>query len=92
MGMSTNVIGFREPDETWRKMKEVYDACKIANVDIPNEVDNFFNGEPPSDVGVEVDIDIICEPYAPHEVAEGFKIEIARIPDNVTHICFWNSW
>ena len=92
MGMSTSVIGFREPDEEWKKMKKVYDTCRSAGVEIPHSVDEFFNGEPPSDVGIEVDIKDICEQYAPHDVAEGFKIEIAKLPKSVTHVCFWNSW
>jgi len=92
MGMSTSVIGFREPDEKWRKMKQIYDACVDAGVDIPKDVDEFFNWEPPSDEGIKVDIDKICERYAPHEACDGYKIEISKLPENVTHICFWNSW
>ena len=38
MSMSTNVIGFAPPDDKWLKMKEVYDSCIIAGVNVPREV------------------------------------------------------
>lgn len=58
MSMSTNVVGFRPPDAKWEKMKAIYDACETAGVSIPDEVDEYFNGEPPDDAGVKVDLDV----------------------------------
>jgi len=92
MGMSSHVIGFRDPDEKWKQMKDIYDSCKQANVEPPDEVNKFFNWEPPEKEGIKVNIDEICESYSPYDVTEGFKIEISKLPKNITHICFWNSW
>lgn len=57
MSMSTSVVGFRPPDAKWKKMKAIYDACDEAGVSIPDEVDSFFNGEPPDDAGVRVKLE-----------------------------------
>jgi len=63
--MHTHVIGFRPPDAKWKKMKEVHDACIAANVEIPEEVDEFFNWEPPDPRGVKVELEDEKEPTFP---------------------------
>ena len=92
MGMSTNVIGFRAPDEKWEKMKEIYDVCKKNDVDPPEEVGKFFNWENPTDEGIKVDIKNLTEIYSPNDCSEGYKIKIADLPKNITYICFVNSY
>ena len=52
MGLSTYVQAFRPPDAKWKKMKQAYDACEAAVVPVPEEVDDFFNNEPPDPAGV----------------------------------------
>jgi hypothetical protein len=47
MGMSTHVVGFKPPDEKWRKMKAVWDACEAAGTDPPAAVSKFFEGDVP---------------------------------------------
>ena len=47
MGMSSHVTGFKLPDEKWKKMKAIYDACKVANISPPQEVNEFFDYSPP---------------------------------------------
>ena len=54
MSMSTHVIGFKPPNAKWKKMKKAWDACVAANVGLPLEVDEFFDGSVPDDNGVEV--------------------------------------
>ena len=88
MGMSTHVIGFVPPDETWQKMKAVHDACEAAGIDPPSEVEMFFDGEPDS-LGQEIEI--------PHrkwraEAREGIEIDASAIPPQVQTIRFFNSW
>ena len=56
MSMSTHVIGFKPPDEKWKKMKKVWDTCQEAGIDAPKEVVEFFNDCPPDEAGVEVEI------------------------------------
>ncbi len=52
MSMSTHIVGFRPPNEKWKQMKAVYDACVKAEIDAPSEVRKFFNDEPPDPEGV----------------------------------------
>lgn len=89
MGMSTHVIGFKPPDEKWQKMKAVWDSCKKAGVDIPPDVEDFFNGEPPDDMGVEVELPV-------HEwrddMRRGFELYVSELPVDVKVIRFYNSW
>ena len=42
MGMSTHLVGIVPPDDDWKKMKAVWDACDNADVDIPKDVSEFF--------------------------------------------------
>lgn len=46
MTMSTHVLGIAEPDEKWGKMKAAYDACLAADVPVPPEIEDYFDGEP----------------------------------------------
>ena len=55
MSMSTYVIGFQSPDEKWQRMKAVWDACEKADIEVPQEVRDFFDGEP-DEKGVTVSL------------------------------------
>lgn len=89
MSMSTNVYGFVPPDDNWKAMKKVWDACKSAGVDIPNKVDKFFNYQDPDPAGTEIDI-----PYDDYsdDSRSGIEISVSDIPANVKIIRFVNSW
>ncbi len=93
MGMSTNVVGFKPPDKKWRDMKAVYDACHAAGVEAPDEVDEFFDGNPPDDSGVEVDLEDneCCSEYN-EDSQSGFEIDVSKLPKDVTIIRFFNGW
>lgn len=93
MSMNTNIIGFKPPDEKWKKMKAVYDACNSANTALPTEVDDFFNGEHPDSSGVEVRLDdtACCRGYS-EEMRDGFEILLDKVPKDVKIIRFWNSY
>ncbi len=51
------VVGVKKPDDTWLKMKAVWDACTAAKINIPDQVVAFFNHNPPNDNGVEIRLD-----------------------------------
>ena len=93
MSMTTHIIGFQPPDEVLLKMKAVWDACVAANTRIPDEVQIFFNYAPPDDRGVEV---ALSEQFGLREWhsdgREGYEIELAKLPANVTHLRFYNSY
>lgn len=56
MSMSTYVRGFVPPDETWTKMKAIWDACVAARIGAPDEVVLFFAYENPDPAGVVSEI------------------------------------
>lgn len=93
MGMTTHIVGFRPPDEKWKQMKSVWDACKEAGVPVPTKVVDFFAGLVPDPTGVEVDI---CKDYAVSEYENGsrsgIEVDITKLPQDVKIIRFWNSW
>lgn len=91
MSMSTSVIGFAPPDKKWKKMKAVYDACLAADISIPDEVEDFFDGTEPDPAGVSVVLDGLLEKWAT-DSQEGYQIEIAKLPKNVRILRFYNSW
>jgi hypothetical protein len=96
MGMSTHVIGFKAPDDRWQQMKAVWDACAAANVAIPQEVDDYFEGEAPDLAGVEVGETALMDVGAlrewSDEYRQGYEVVLANVPNDVTTIRFYNSW
>lgn len=93
MSMNTNIVGFRPPDEKWKKMKAIWDSCNEAGIEPPAEVDRFFNGIPPDGSGVEVEIEntSCCRKYQ-EEMRSGYEVEIAKLPKDIKIIRFWNSF
>lgn len=90
MGMSTHIIGFRPPDEKWKKMKIIWDACEAADVTPPEEVLIFFDHEPPDDKGVEVAIE--AKDWSDKDMSQGYEVDITKLPKGLTIIRFYNSW
>jgi len=48
------LVGFKPADEKWQKMKAAWDACVAGDIDIPNDVLEFFGHEEPDPAGVKV--------------------------------------
>lgn len=38
MSMSTHVVGIKPPEDRWRKMKAIHDACQAADLADPDVV------------------------------------------------------
>jgi len=102
MGMSTYVVGFKPPDEKWRKMKAVWDACAAAKVELPEDVSAFFGEEAPDPAGVRVELSDIfvkgkrtthacCREWR-DDAGEGYEIDVKKLPPDVTVIRFYNQW
>ncbi len=96
MSMSTYIIGVVPPDEDWKKMKQVYDACIEADIDIPDDVWTFFDKEEPDEDGVLLDLldkkeFAICRPWGDMD-SDGFELDVCDIPKNVKTLRFYNSW
>lgn len=92
MSMSTFVYGIKPPNAEWKKMKAVWDACCEANIEVPEEVREFFGDESPDPSGVLVDLKEakVARPY--HEEGEGFEVDIDSLPKGVKTIRFVNTW
>lgn len=88
MSMDSYVVGIVPPDDTWMKMKAIYDICLKAKVTIPKEVVDFFGGDVPDRSGVIVEI--------PHTIFNehgvGYDVKVEDIPKHVKIIRFYNSW
>ena len=91
MSMSTHIIAFRPPDEDWLKMKQVYDACLTAGIDIPDQVASFFGDDRPDDTGVRIDIDHLLEEWQ-EDSRQGFQLELSKLPADIKILRFYNSW
>lgn len=91
MGMSTHVIGFRPPDDKFKKMKAIYDQCYELGVSVPDEVEDFFESSSPDDSGVEVGISEAIEPWQA-DMEDGYQVDLAKLPKDIRYIRFYNSY
>ena len=94
--MSTSVMGFKPPDVKFRKMLKAYRACEEAGVDIPDDVDDFFGGEPPEYAGVVVHLNerkyaSAVRPYK-DDTREGYEVLLDELPEDIRILRFVNSW
>lgn len=87
MSVSIGVGGTRPPDEKWRKFKAVWDACRVADTTIPDEVSDFFNGEEPDPDGVSVNIDAACTSGHDSD-SEWIRVDLKKLPQDVTVLHF----
>lgn len=97
MGMSTFVTGFKPPDEKWRRMKAIYDACHAAEIAPPQEVSDFFNWQKPTDTGVRIDGCVLEACGAVRQIHDGhpesgYEIVIEKLPKDVTVVRVENCW
>lgn len=72
------------PDNKWKQMKKVYDACIEADVDIPTNVQVYFNYEAPNDIGIVLDL----TEYFTSTLEKGLEINVEDIPENVKILRF----
>jgi hypothetical protein len=93
MGMSTHIQGFKAPDEKWKSMKAVWDSCKAADVEPPEEVSKYFEYDTPDERGVEVKLEgtCCCLDWG-DDHRSGFEIDVRKLPADLTHIRLYNSW
>jgi len=88
-----HVIGIAPPDDQWKRMRAVWDACEEANVQAPDEVVEFFNGREPEESGVRIDLDQHdCVSKYNAEMKDGFEVDLRKVPANVQIIRFYNSY
>lgn len=91
-----HIVGFKPPDEKWRQMKAIYDACTAAKVDPPPVVEKFFYGYAPDAQGVLVEEKKLKECGALSKwsgnMSDGYEIDVKKLPPDVTVIRVYNSY
>ena len=94
MGMSSYILGFKPPDDKWKQMKAIWDSCEKVEIEPPEEVYDFFSGNPPDDAEVEIDLEktSCCKKYDDGDMREGIEINVDEIPRDVKIIRFVNSY
>lgn len=96
MSMSTHVIGIKPPNEKWKAMKKIFDACSQASVAIPQEVQDFFEGISPDPAGVVVQEDFLESIGAVTEYEgeeeSGLEVHLDKLPKDIKVLRFTNSW
>ncbi len=97
MGMSIHVEAFKPANEKWKKMKAIWDSCEEGGIEIPREVERYFNDEPPDEAGVKVgDWSQYEKPKGfpkwlkrySHTDDTGFEIDTSKLPEDVTVVRF----
>lgn len=98
MGMSTHVTGVRDLDGQFSKMIAVKLACESAGIDYPDDVENYFNGEPENSEAdlrlnmAEVDIKTAVTKDNGREMENSFVVDLSKLPEEVKAIRFTNSY
>ena len=62
------------------------------SAEVLDDVEDFFEGEPPDTAGVKVNLDKVVKKMSPYDGADGYEISIRDLPKDVTVIRFVNSW
>jgi hypothetical protein len=92
MSMSTHIVGFKAPDKKWNEMKAIWDACKRAKINVPDEVDEYFDFQEPDDSGVLVNLDQVAVRWNDGDMCSGLEIPVHSLPKDLTSIRFYNSY
>lgn len=92
MGVSTKVIGIKPADEKYKQMKKIWDSCNEAGIDVPGEVEEFFNFEEPDNSGIRVELkkDVAYD-YSGYAEA-GIEVDLSKLPKDIKILRFVNSW
>lgn len=94
MGACMHVQGIKpstNPD--WQKMKHVRDACVAAGIDIPAEVDEYFDYKEPHALGVVVNLEEqLGVDRMREEYLDGFEVDLKKLPKDITVIRIFISY
>jgi hypothetical protein len=91
--MSTHIVGYVKADDKWNKMKDVWDICRLAGIDPPTEVFEFFDHSYPGDApGMEVELKSPGIAKWSDDFREGFEVNLELIPKDVKFLRFFNSY
>jgi len=93
MGITIHVAGIKPPGERWKQMKDIYDACRKADVPIPLEVESFFNDAPPDPSGVVEELSHSpCVTRWNGNCEAGLEINLKELSPDITILRVYNAW
>ena len=87
--MTTNIVGFKPPDETFSKMLAIWEACDAANITMPIEVDRYFARAKPNKAGVSVNLD--QHPAVEFSIT-GVEVNLELLDPDIKVLRFRVSW
>lgn len=98
MGMSTHIKAFiPDTDPEYQRHRKVLLACDEAEVSLPKETAEYFGvidfDKNTLDDKLEFDIknsDCLSK-WKDHD-ADGYEIDLTKLPQGVTKIRFYNEW
>lgn len=90
--MSTWVYGVVPPDETYERMKHAYEACKLAGVEVPEKIIDFFDGKEPNPKGTLIELGAAAREWDPGHPESGLEIWLNQLPPQAKAIRFVNAW
>jgi len=80
--MSLQITGFKPADKEYKKKQKAWQACVDAEVEPPEELNEYFNYEAPDPAGMEVDIEF-CLAKRKVSMQDGFDIDLSKVPNDV---------
>ena len=93
MGMSSYVVFLRSKNNKhYQKMLKIRHACNDADIDVPDEVEDYFGGDTdgyPLRVSAK---DVVKKYSNSDECSDVLEIKVADIPEGVEVIQFINSY
>lgn len=92
MSMTMHVKAFIEKDETFMKMKKIWDACREAKIDPPDAVHDYFQDFRPDDPGIELRLKSPCLRKWSGVGEEGYEVVVEHLPKQVKVVRFYNAW
>lgn len=97
MSMSTHITAFRDMDGEFARMLEIKTFCDTHKVSYPSEVNAYFKGDADSsedelrDEFLEIDLGDACSEWTSRS-AQGYEVDVTKLPPEVKIIRFFNSW
>ncbi len=90
MSMTTQIWGVIPPNKDYLKMKAVWEACTDACIEIPEDVEDYFEGEEPDKKGMRIKIiEAVGDCSEPRTT--GYEIDLSKLPQKVKLIRFVQS-
>lgn len=97
MGMNIHVVGVRDLDKTFKDMMAVKLACEKANVDYPNEVDDYFSeygdvSDPEDSLRREMEHTKITTKKINEEGFNCWEVDLKSLPSDIKAVRFIISY